>query len=443
MSPRRLLIHLLSITALAVSAGAGAIELPAPASSVEMPAPPRILDDQARPVDAPTHLAIQAAIDEGSPANAVTLAGQALAASRIAYGPTDLRIVTPLINQAHAKQQAGDVAGALADYRVAIELDENQGGPREPKLFDAWYGIGHTHQLAGQFSIASEALGTALQLHRVNQGLYSAGQLEVINALALAYRGQDKAEEADELQLKRVEVAERIYGLGTPELVPTYLSAARWYRAGGRISDAVALQGLAVSILEKAYSRDDPRLVDPLLEVVLTASLRRPNPDERPLPNYAHPATSLTRARRIAEAQKTGTPVEQARTLIRIADVNFATGRRDVAYELYTKAEALLASVREPSPLAQPAFISFQPPVATAPAGAGTGFVLAEFSVDAQGRSRDVRIVESTPAGLPAGVGSRLTSALREARLRPRIDKGKPAATSGVRYRLPVREGSA
>lgn len=443
MSPRLLLIHLLSIIALVASASAGAVELPAPASSVETPVPPRIVEDRARPADAPTHLAIQAAIDEGSPTNAVTLAGTALAASRIAYGPSDLRCVTPLINQAHARQRAGDMAGALADYRAAIELDETQGGPREPKLFDAWYGVGYAHQLAGQFTPAGEAFGTALQLHRVNQGLYSADQLEVINALALAYRAQGKADEADELQLRRIEVAERIYGLGKPELIAVYLSAGRWYRSGGRIGDAVALQGLAVGILEKTYSKDDPRLVEPLLEVVLTASLRRPDPDERPLPNYAHPATSLTRARRIAEAQKTGAPAERARTLIRIADVNFATGRRDAAYELYAKAEALLASVREPSPLTEPEFISFQPPLAIAPKGAGTGFVLAEFSVDAQGRSRDVRIVESTPAGLPSTITSSLTSALREARLRPRIDKGKPAATSGVRYRLPVREGSA
>lgn len=443
MSLRPYLTRLLGIFAMMLCANAVAVELPAPVNSIDAPAPPRIVADPAGPAGAPTHLAIQAAIDEGSPANAVVLAGKALAASRIAYGPSDLRTLIPLINQAHTKQRAGDVAGALADYRAAIELGESQGGPREARLFDAWYGVGYAQQQAGEVTLASDTLKTALQLHRVNSGLFSVAQLDVLNTLALAYRAQDKTEKADELQLKRLDVAEHVYGAGKPELIPTYLSVGRWLRASGDIGGAIAIQGLAIGILEITYSGDDPRLVDPLLEATLTASLRRPSPDQLPLPNYAYPATSLPRALRIAEAQTTGTPAERACILIRIADVNLATGRRDVAYALYAKAENLLTQARESSPLAQPEFIAFSAPQAVAPKGAGAGFVLAEFSVDASGRPRDVRILEAKPASLPTNISTKLVSALREAKLRPRINQGKPVASSGLRYRLPVREGSA
>lgn len=443
MSPLRRLSRMLCLALVLATGVATAFELEAPPSSAKDLAPPRVIDDPARPVDAPTTLAIQAALDEGSATNARTLAERALLSSRTAYGPRDPRTLPPLINLAHARQLAGDVAAALADYRAAIELAESSGGPRDKRLFDAWYGTGYAHLRAGEALPAADALATALQVHRVNAGLYSAGQIDVLHALALAHRANGKAELADELQYRRSLVADRVFAPGAPERLQTFLSVARWYREQGRIGEAVILQASAVRALEEAGSRDDPRLIDPLLELVQTASMRRIDPDERPLPSLAHPATALSRAQRIADAQSGQTPAAQAQTLIRIADVNLATGRRDAAYALYSRAETLLAQARTASPLSHPSFISFRPPSAESPKGSGAGFVLAEFSVDSQGRTRDVRIVESMPRNLAKELSARLISALRDARLRPRIHQGKPVESAGVRYRLPVREGSA
>ena len=443
MSPLRRLYRTLCIVLVLATGAATAFELQAPASSAQDLASPRVIEDPARPADAPTTLAIQAALDEGSAANARTLAERALLSSRAAYGPRDPRTLPPLINLAHARQQAGEVAAALADYRAAIEIAEASGGPRDKHLFDAWYGTGYAHLQAGEALPATDALATALQVHRVNSGLYSAQQIEVLHALALAHRATGKPDLADELQYRRALVADRVFSPGAPQRLQTFLSVARWYREQGRIGEAVTLQAAAVKSLEESGTREDPRLIDPLLELVQTAAMRRIEPDERPLPIYAHPATSLSRAERIADAQPGQSPAAKAQTLIRIADVNLATGRRESAYALYARAEALLAQARMTSPLTRPSFISFRPPAAESPKGSGSGFVLAEFSVDRQGRTRDVRIVESMPKTLTKELSARLTSALREARLRPRIHEGKPVESAGVRYRLPVREGSA
>lgn len=423
------------------AASVHAQELPEPAARGEVAAVPRIAEDPARPADAPTAAAIETTAQEDGTAAGIQLANKALSASRVAYGPRDERTLIPLTNTAHLKQRGGDVAGALLAYRQAIELGESVAGPRDERLFDAWYGVGYAHLAAGQFGPAAEALETALQLHRVNQGLYSAGQLDVLHALALAERALGKAEDADALQVRRLEVAERVYGLGTPEVVRLYVSIGRWFRNVGRVGDAVALHSLAVDILSKK-SKDDPRLVEPLIELALSGSERRRDPDDPPVIGVLQPGPALARAEQLAEANTGGDPAERARALIRIGDVHYALGRRDPALRVYAKATALLAGLRQKPPFDEPAFVSFRVPRPSPLEGPG-GYALAEFSVEPNGRTREVKILEVQPTGLPASVSAQLVSALKSARLRPRIVNGQPVASSGIRYRLPVRGGSA
>jgi tetratricopeptide (TPR) repeat protein len=204
------------------------LELEAPHLVFDRPAPPKITEDPARTPDAPTAAAIAAAVTESDAVGGRALAEKALASSRIAYGPNDVRTLIPLINLAVVKQATGDLSGALVDYKAAVTLGENTAGPRDPRLFSAWYGIGTTNLQAGRFDDALEALATSLQLHRINEGLYDEGQIEILHAIALAQGALTKREDAVEVEQRRVEVAERVYGLGTPALAPVYNSVGRW-----------------------------------------------------------------------------------------------------------------------------------------------------------------------------------------------------------------------
>lgn len=432
---------LIAMLLMAAPGGAWSTELQEPAIRGEAAPRPELREDPHRPLEAPTAAAIDAVSAEDGAAAGVQLASKALDASRITYGPQDPRIITPLVNLAHAKQRAGATAAALMDYRLAIELAERAGGPRDPRLYEAWNGAAYAHLAAGQFESAVEAYETALQMHRVNQGLYSEEQIGLLHALAIAARASGKPEDADEWQMRRLDVGQRVYALGTPEVARLYISVGRWYRSVGRANDAIGLHALAVEILEKP-SRDDPRLIEPLIELALSGSERRRNIDEPPLPGSLQPAAALTRAEKLADARSDGTPAERARALIRLGDVHMGLGRKEAALRVYAKAGALLAGAGEKPPFEQPIFLKFEPP-RPEPIPGKAGFVLAEFDIDDSGKVRDVRIVETQPNVLPPTVGAQLTTALRAARLRPRIENGNTVASKGLRYRLPVRGGSA
>lgn len=433
-----LLVFVLLITA---SAGATAGELQEPAVRGEGASPPMLREDAHRPADAPTAAAIDALSAEDGAEAGVQLASKALEASRIAYGPKDPRTITPLINLAHTRQRAGAVAAALLDYHAAMDLAEAAGGPRDPRLYEAWNGAAYAHLAASQYESAAEAYETALQLHRVNQGLYSVEQIDLLHALAIAARASGKNEDADEWQIRRLDVGQHEYGLGTPEVAQLYLSVGRWFRNVGRVADAIGLHALAVEIYERK-SKDDPQLIEPLIELALSGSERRREMDQAPLPGNLQPAAALSRAEKLAETRSDGTPAERARTLIRIGDVHMSLARREPALRVYAKAAALLASVGEKPPFDEPVFLNFRPP-RPEPIPGNAGYVLAEFAVDANGKVRDVKIIENKPTVLPATVGASLSTALRAARLRPRIENGKTVPSQGLRYRLPVRGGSA
>ena len=424
-----------------VCGATSAMELSDPASVRESVMPPMIVADPARPAQAPDEIAIRSVLDEDGADAGLILATRALDASRLTYGTKDARTLTPLINQAHLRQRGGDTAGALKDYRAAIDLAEASGGPRDAQLFSAWYGTGYAYLAANQPQAAAPALETALQLHRVNHGLYSAAQLEILHALAQSARGIGKIEDADELQRRRIEVAERVHGTGTVPVAQTYIAVGRWYREIGRAESAVALHGLAVQTLER-FPKEQPGLIQALLELAVSGTGRRRDMDEMPLLPALRPTNALTRAEKLLDENKTLTPAQHADLRLRLGDAQQLIGRQDAALRSYAKVRELFAAQGKTPPFDSPAFIRLQLPVIEPVSGPG-GFLLAEFDVDTKGRASNIRIVEAQPNDLPAGPRNTLSNALKAAQLRPKLDKNQPVATKGMRYRLAVRGDSA
>src|SRR5262249_51247783 len=116
-------------------------------------------------------------------------------------------------------------------------------------------------------------------------------------------------------------------------------------------------------------------------------------------------------------------------------------GRREQATQTYAKAMSAFTEAKLPAPFDQPAFLAFSPPgvVPGRRIQADDGYVLAEFTVDTDGRAKSIHVVEVKPTTIPKERSDALVSALKRAQLRPRYDQGRPVAVTGVRFRLPVR----
>lgn len=418
-----------------------AAELSEPAARYESLPAPAFRDDPARPAAAPTAQAIDSLAREDGAAAAATLADKALNASRTTYGAASPRTILPLANRAHARIRAGDLGGALTDYRAAIDLAEKDGGPRDARLGDLWYGLGYAHLSAGQSGAAADAFRNALQLHRITRGLYATDQLDSLHGLAVSQRLLGRVDDADDAQLRRVDIAERAYGADAVRTAEVYVSVGRWFRNVGRGVYAVTLHSSAVEMLSRG-SRDDPALFEPLVELALSGSEWRRGPDEIPPPGFVPPNLALDRAEKLADSRADLGPADRAAQFIRIGDVYFLMGKRDTALRLYARATPLLRASGAVSPFDQPVFLNFRVPHLDPVPGTG-GYVLAEFSVDASGRPRDPRIAESQPQALGDTAGKLLVNALRNARLRPRLVNGQTVDSPAQRFRLAVRGDSA
>lgn len=406
---------------------------------IKPPEPPqrRLMADPAQAPGAPSSLQIEVAKIQDGPADALRLAARSLEHSEAAYGAADFRTIIPRTHLAYARLWAGQAVPAQSEFRKAIDLLERAAVPRDRRLFEAWYGLGAAQFEAGLLDPAAESFTTAWQFHRIQQGLFSADQLDVLNALALTETRRGKLKDAERWQARRLEVVERTLPLDSPKRALTLISVGRWFRDLGRLPEAVALHQRAIAIKEKAHGADSPELVGALLDLALSLGRVERRGFRGNSVQGSQQDRALARAFRIA-TRGGDTPLERRVHLLHlIGDVSWVVGRRGGATEAYDHAAGLLrgrAGSRASFPA--PHFLSFKPPSTRELEAAGDDLVVAEFAVDRLGRARHIEIVETSQAANVDELGGHLVRALQRAQLRPRMEGGRPVTTSEVRYRL-------
>lgn len=351
------------------------------------------------------------------------------------------RCLLSLINLANAKQRDGQIPAALNDYREAIRQAELDGGPRDVRLFYAWNGLGYLHLSAGQIDSALEALGTALQLGRVNLGLYSVEQIEPMHAVADALLALGQEEEAIAVQRRRLETAERAFGAGSVGAAENYVAVGQWFRQIGRLDQAIALHALAVETLRPHASRQ-LEMIDALIEAALSGGERPVQFDQAPLPANARPRVNLERATELLNQLTDLNQQDRARINTRIGNAYLVAGREETAMRHYQKALRQLDSKKDQAAFDQPEFIRLRAPAAPVRRGP-PGTLITRFTVTDKGDVRQLTIPAPGSTPVPDYNWNRLRRALRDAKLRPRILNGQFVQTEGVEFRLPVRGDSS
>lgn len=414
-------------------------------------------------------------------------------------------------SSAAADAQASDtpeLARSIAEYEREIQARESEHGVYDPATGEYLLSVGLVYQNAGRHEEAVDAFTRALQVKRVNEGLQAIGQLLILEQLIKSNIANADWEEVDRNYQQLLWIHKRNYDPGDPRLLPVVDTVGRWklkaYKenlldtsATRIISESEKLFRDTITILERQYGENDPRLINPLygraltnyqyaIEVantpqdefhgagsptrtqVICRTVPTPNGGARricntirvPDPSYYATQSSnkdfalgqrivavgkaLKQIVQIHEANPDLPKDSHAKALVHLGDWNLLRGKKTTAYKNYKAAYALLAdsddhqqAIRElfGKPQNLPALRLPLPEIDEKLEEEKTTSVFASFDVSRSGRAKNVQIIESEPPDA--------TSARRKAKktirgrlYRPRFEKGEPVATVGNKIRI-------
>ncbi len=402
----------------------------------------------------------------------------------------------------------GDVNRSIAEYEQEIQAREAEHGVYDPGTGEYLLSVGLVYQNAGKHQEAVDAFTRALQIKRVNEGLQSTDQLLILEQLIKSNIANADWGAVDRNYQQLLWINKRNYDVGDPRLLPVVDLVGRWklkaYKENLLDGGAIRIIGESeklfkdtITILERQYGENDPRLINPLygraltnyqyaIEVantpqdefhgagsptrtqVMCRTVPTPNGGARricntirvPDPNYYATQSSnkdFAMGQRISAVGKALRQIVQihennpdlpqdshARALVHLGDWNLLRGKKTTAYQRYKDAYLLLAdSAGQEETIAElfgkpqnlPALRLPLPEVDDKVEEEKTTSVLASFDVSRSGRAKNVQIIESEPPDA--------TSARRKAKktirgrlYRPRFEQGEPVDTVGNKIRI-------
>lgn len=398
---------------------------------------------QADSVAAAPYPALQQALAGGRLDDARALAATAVDSTTRSHGERDPRSVDARLNRAVISLESGEVRLAGEQFTAVIDEASAIGGLRAPQLETAWYGLGMSLLAAGNPADAERAFAAALQQRRINAGLHTQDQVGYLDAMTLTARSRSRLDLADGFQLRRIELAERLFGDASIERAEAAQVLADWYSSTGRHREALQVQAYRLDILSRAFGRDDIRLVPALLDEALAYAEVVDNFRERPVAIQTRNGTivqsteqPLNQALRLIRKHEPQLGAqERGQMLIRIGDVHWIQGDRKRAVLAWQQARAADASsarrLAQPEPLEWPAD---WPQQAGIDAG---GRLEVAFTVTDRGRVADIAVIEQAPAGNAAGtaLATTLRRLLGRMSFRPALGRDRAESRADVRYR--------
>ncbi|HKL62174.1 MAG TPA: TonB family protein [Woeseiaceae bacterium] len=442
--PGLLLIALGAAPALAVSAAAAAVQ----AADAENPtieaAEPE--DEPSRPVSALDEAfgEYRRLYDEGDYAGAIEAGKRVIVLSIEANGRDDLQTARGLTNLAIAQQKNGEYEAAVQNYEAAVDIVERVESRLSKHLVNPLRGLGNTYLEAGRPDEAIRTYDRAVHLTHVNYGPQNLEQADLLDALAESFLRLQDMEEASDIQDMSYQLYARRFGEESIEILPALQRRARWLNRLGLFGQERDVWNQAIDVIENEYGEDDLRLIEALNGLARTY-LYDIEPTVSNRGEWA-----LRRALEIAENHPETTPALVADSLIDTGNYHTLRGEAQKARRSYREAwdvlsgDEKLAVIRDRR-FGQPVQIRF----ARAPAYADEetdptvnpvfrgrefdqGAVVANYTVNARGRTEDITVIESTPPGL---MDTEVKRAVRRMVFRPRYVDGQPVSTPDQTFR--------
>lgn len=376
-----------------------------------------------------------------------------------------------LMNLAVAQHLSGDYLGAEASYVRVIGLVEASGRLTAPRLARAEAGLAATYYAGKRYDLAAKHFDRAVMLSRRSEGLFNEAQLPLLQKYADSLTEVGRLEDALKVQRYSLRVVERKYGADSVRYALQLESVGRWYARVGSYDASRAALRRAIEIVETANGMNAPELIGPLTALadcdrrqLLDSSQRDLSSADDMRRSMFHdpmaplgPALSastinsegqkaLERAVAIASSRPDSSPVQLADVRTQLGDWFQSQKQFDRALPQYQLAwQSATGQAVGGKPLTEqlfgrPVLLHYEPPpIWDRYFGKPPGEVMVrnaavEFTVSAQGRVVDPKVVAD---GGDPKLGALTEKATQSARYRPRLEKGLPVETPGVRIDQP------
>lgn len=353
-------------------------------------------------------------------------------------------------------------------WHQAIMQLESNGGAYASELSESLLGLAQTLQSQGRHEEAIRVYRRGVHLIRINEGLYTARQIPMLQGEITSHMARGNFPLADERQnyLYRVQVESL---QSSDQLAGALMAQAEWQLEafqlglGGpeeytRLMHMSELYRMAMQDVIDREGETSPGLIAPLRGMLQAQYLisgyevseSTPVFDEDGRPNEALLRFKNYRARSykqgnaiiaaIADIEQDtpeNNPGTIARTMVMLGDWQLWNGRTEDAWEAYRSAETELAEANDAQvqaeqlfgePVALPDFdnLSLLPPT-VAPE---QGDILLAFGVSERGRVYDLERMDDSE--LEGRQASRLMRKLRKTPFRPRFEEGQPVETEQI-----------
>ena len=324
------------------------------------------------------------------------------------FGPQSHETAKALNNLAIVQHNNRQYPAAIQNFTAAVEILEVVNDRLNEELVNPLRGLGAAQLGNGRPDLAVKTFNRATHITHVNEGPHNVQQVEILESIAEASVRLGDLESARS-------TLDRIYTLNVRHfeddvlgLLPSLMRRADWQHRAGYYNDERATYRRAIRIIETSAGKNDPRLVQPLIQLGDSFYYYDPlaNGGRSTL---ATGETYFKRAARIAENTEDYPWLDRAKAGLALADYYISTETHNRARKLYLEVwnelsldEDRMELRREmlelPVPIRHEAL-----PLYTNGSGDGepatgfrTGTIQVDYTVSTRGRVKDIR-TEANP----------------------------------------------
>lgn len=364
---------------------------------------------------------------------------------------------------------------SLQDYQTEIDRVELEQGAYGSLLSEHLVGLGLTHQKQGQHEEAIEAFKRAMHINRINEGLYSLGQVPMLERMIESHIAKGQWEKANDRHHYLFWLHKRNFGASDPRMLPVIDKLSNWHlnsyaldMGSGLLNHLVSahkLYNLAVNIIDSNYGQHDLRLINALKGLTVSnyylatykKSEAKPafqvktgaDPSEAEAKaqleqyinnSYNSGKRAIRRMVNVYANNPESPPWAEAKAKVELGDWYLLFNKWQSAMNMYQEShDSLIASninQKEVDALfGYPVALPDLPLIdSTVVKDEEQSYVLVSFNVTPYGRVTNVKILDSKPQK-NVRMRSQVRKALKVAKFRPRFENGAPALTENVTHR--------